>query len=133
MPVKLEHLTQPADADWTDLEKIRSETSPLGLDAGMPLADWITPERWIIGGRFNDRIIGALLAERIGNDVTLSHAGVRTITQRRGVLHQMIHFLQTWANDQNLTLRTPAGSTLDDALLKRSFQRNGELLVYKKD
>lgn len=133
MPVKLEHLTQPADADWNDLEKIRSETAPQGLDAGMPLQQWLTPERWIIGGRFNDRIIGALLAEKCADKVILTHAGVRTITQRRGVLHQMIHFLQTWAAEQNITLQTPSGSVLDDALLKRGFQSNGELLTYKKD
>ena len=69
MPVKLEHLTSPTEADWQDLNKIITETAPLGLnpsadDTVVELSQWLSNDRWVIGARFNDRIIGALLAER---------------------------------------------------------------------
>ena len=31
MPVKLEHIQSPADADWNDLDKIHQETATNGL------------------------------------------------------------------------------------------------------
>ncbi|WP_370292228.1 acetyl-CoA sensor PanZ family protein [Thalassolituus sp.] len=129
MPVKLEHITQPTPDDWNDLIKIQGDTSPEG-----PVADpseWLGEDQWYICGRFNDRIIGALQARRSGDQVHLIRPGVRTITQRRGVLHQMIHFMQTWATSENLTLTVEADCALRTALESRGFRLNGELLEYK--
>ncbi len=104
MPVKLEHLTAPTDADWNDLNKIHQDTAISGLTLSeTDMKGWLTADRWIVAGRFNDRVVGAFLAERNQNEVRLSQAGVRSITQRRGVMHQMIHFIQRWADQNTLT------------------------------
>ena len=133
MPVKLEHLTNPTEDDFTDFEKIRTETEPHGLAVDAPLREWINQNRWVIGGRFNDRIIGALLAERNGDHVRLANAGVRRTTQRRGVMHQMLHFLCKWADEERLTLEfVDSEDSLSEAILRRSFERQGNLLVYKR-
>lgn len=134
MPVKLEHLTQPNDADWVDLEKIQTETAPYGLAAATDLKNWPDATHWFIAGRFNDRIIGALLAEKSGDVITLSDAGVRQITQRRGVMHQMVHFIQKWADESGYSLAAKVSDdSLKSALLKRNFNAAGELLIYKQD
>ncbi|MEQ3691976.1 MAG: acetyl-CoA sensor PanZ family protein [Alcanivorax sp.] len=131
MPVKLEHLTQPNDADWVDLEKIQNETAPYGLASASDLKNWPDDSHWFIGGRFNDRIIGALLAEKSGNAITLSAAGVRQITQRRGVMHQMLHFIQKWAVESGFSLAVKVSDdSLRASLLKRGFTTEGELLRY---
>ncbi|MDQ4423735.1 MAG: acetyl-CoA sensor PanZ family protein [Thalassolituus sp.] len=133
MPVKLEHLTEPTEDDFVDFEKIRNDTAPHGLAVDEPLREWITENRWIVGGRFNDRIIGALLAERTGDHVRLSKAGVRRITQGRGVMHQMLHFLCKWADEESLTLEfNDSEDSLSEAILRRNFERQGDLLVYKR-
>lgn len=133
MPVKLEHLTEPTEDDFVDFEKIRNDTAPYGLAVDMPLREWITKNRWIVAGRFNDRIIGALLAERTGDHVRLSKAGVRRITQGRGVMHQMLHFLCKWADEESLTLEfNDSEDSLSEAILRRNFERQGDLLVYKR-
>ena len=132
MPVRLEHLTEPTDADYTDLEKIRTETAPAGLATDGSLADWFDENHWIIGGRFNDRIIGALLAERNGDQVRLSAAGVRSITQRRGVMHQLLHFICRWAEESSVNLEfEDSEDSLSEALQRRNFVPEGTLLVYK--
>ncbi len=137
MPVKLEHLTTPADADWLDLEKIIAETAPTGLNpgaaaAGTDLRQWLSDDRWIMGARFNDRIIGAVLAERQGSVVTLSAAGVRKITQRRGVMHQLLHFIQRWAGEQNLTLQVNMNDCgLRAPLCSRGFSGDDDRLQYQ--
>lgn len=131
MPVKLEHLTEPTEADLIDLGKIRDETAPTGLNLDTDIKSWTTSERWVIGGRFNDRIVGALLAEREGKRIHLSGAGVRTITQRRGVMHQMLHFLCRWADKESLTLViNDSKDSLSESVLRRKFEREGNYLVY---
>jgi len=132
VPVRLEHLTQPTPADWADLEKIHNETAPHGLATPAALQDWCDETHWFIGGRFNDRIIGAILAERHNNTVHLSAAGVRKITQRRGVMHQLLHFVCRWANEEALTLTiSDSKDSLSEAIQRRGFEADGELLVYK--
>ncbi|MDF1764006.1 MAG: acetyl-CoA sensor PanZ family protein [Oleibacter sp.] len=136
MPVRLEHIQQPTDADWNDLHKIRTETSPLGLVVAGELEDWLDNQHWIIAGRFNDRIIGALLAERTGaQTVILTGAGVRTITQKRGVMHQMMHFIQQWAEQESLQLLVclddvNVSEKLQKALLSRGFVREDSNLTF---
>ena len=134
MPVKLEHLTAPTAADWQDLDKIINETAPRGLVTSdqISLRDWINDDRWVIGARFNDRIIGALLAERSSQDtVLLSAPGVRAITQRRGVMHQLIHFLQRWADGESLTLEVDSQNCdLREALFSRGFSGDDSFVSY---
>lgn len=134
MPVKLEHLTAPTAADWQDLDKIINETAPHGLvtSGQISLRDWINDDRWVIGARFNDRIIGALLAERTEpGTIVLSAPGVRAITQRRGVMHQLVHFLQRWAESESLTLSIDSQSCdLREPLCSRGFSGDDSALRF---
>jgi hypothetical protein len=139
VPVKLEHLTTPTDADWNDLSKIHQDTAVSGLTLSeIDMKDWLTVDRWIVAGRFNDRVVGAFLVERNQNEVRLSQAGVRSITQRRGVMHQMIHFIQRWADQNTLTLiiglaDTNMNDALKEALIKRGFASKDDALTYNAD
>ncbi len=139
MPVKLEHLTTPTDADWNDLSKIHQDTAISGLTLSKTdMKGWLAADRWIIAGRFNDRVVGACLAERKKNQVYLSQAGVRSITQGRGVMHQMIHFIQQWAEQNTLTLiidltDTNMNDALKEALITRGFTSKEDLLTYNAD
>lgn len=130
MPIKLEHLKQPTHDDWKDIEKIYSETGLKNISSSEDWHQWITPARWIMAGRFNDRIIGVILAERTDNaQIKLITAGVRTITQKRGVMHQMIHFVQNWANENQLNLIVLKHQCdLAQALLNRGFIDKGDEL-----
>lgn len=134
MPVKLEHIHQPSEADWTDLSKIQQETSPDGLNKDQAaLSQWLDNNHWVIAGRFNDRLIGALLAEKTSPDtVLLSAAGVRAVTQRRGVMHQMIHFIQRWADSEGLQLAIEPNcpEALQQALIRRGFESFEDKTLY---
>ncbi len=134
MPVKLEHIHQPSEADWTDLSKIQQETSPDGLSKDHDaLNQWLDNDHWVIAGRFNDRLIGALLAEKINaTTVELSAAGVRAVTQRRGVMHQMIHFIQRWADSEGIQLIIAPNCpvALQQALLRRGFESFEDKTLY---
>ncbi|MFC3680526.1 acetyl-CoA sensor PanZ family protein [Bacterioplanoides pacificum] len=105
MPVRLEHIQQPSDADWQDIGKIHQDTASSGLvSTPQQLAQRLTDGSWIIAGRFNDRIIGLLIATETEQGVQLEQAAVRTITQNRGVLHQLLHHLCEWAEKEGKTL-----------------------------
>ncbi len=132
MPVKLEIITTPSDADWLDLSKIHHETAQHGLTMSPEaLASWLSEGHWVFAGRFNDRIIGCVLAEQHGDQVQLHSAAVRAITQRRGVMHQMVHFIQRWATDnQQSIVINECPQSLHTALLKRDFQALGQTWVF---
>lgn len=105
MPVRLEHIRQPNDADWLDISKIHQETSDTGLtDNPEQLQQKLEKGSWILAGRFNDRIIGLMIATETEQGVQLEQAAVRQITQRRGVLHQLLHHTQSWASKEGKTL-----------------------------
>lgn len=131
MPVKLEHITQPSDADWIDIEKIHKETSNSGLtSAPMQISEHLTQGGWIVAARFNDRIIGVLLAQQQQNQVVIREAAVRTITQRRGVMHQTLFLLMKWAQEQKLTLvcrNVPVA--LQAPLSRRGFREQDQVWV----
>lgn len=132
MPVLLEHLTQPNSADWQDLEKIHQDTADNGLTlSSEQLQQWLAEEGWIMAGRFNDRILGALLAKEHDNLVELSQAGVRTLTQKRGVMHQLLHFICAWSQEHNKTLVIKTLPTnLQQSVLARGFQKRDEAWYY---
>ncbi|WP_186436026.1 acetyl-CoA sensor PanZ family protein [Thalassolituus sp. C2-1] len=135
MPVKLEHIQSPADADWNDLDKIHQETTTNGLLSDRTaLEQHLQSGGWIMAGRFNDRIIGVILANESNEGVLLQQAAVRTITQRRGVMHQLLHFIQQWATGEGKTLRIEAcPDDLTAALQHRGFTLKDNLWTYNPD
>lgn len=125
MPVLLEHLHQPTEADWNDLEKIHQDTASNGLTLNRTeLENWLASGGWIMAGRFNDRLIGAVLAKDNGQHIELSHAGVRKLTQKRGVMHQLLHFICTWSQQQQKTLWVKTS----DNILQQSLQKRGFII-----
>ena len=134
MPVRLEHIHSPSPQDWIDLQKIHQETAQDGLTLDIDaLKQWLkTDHHWILAGRFNDRIVGCCLAAlETDKQVTLSNAGVRSITQRRGVMHQLLHHICLWANQEGkcLQIHTPPAD-LHSALKKRQFDVIGPDFLY---
>lgn len=132
VPVKLEIITAPTDADWQDLAKIHQETASNGLTKPCSeLQHWLTSYQWIFAGRFNDRIIGVMLAEQQQQTVYIHSAAVRTITQRRGVMHQMLHFIQKWASDQQVdVVITECPEAFIPALKARNFQHSNNQWIF---
>lgn len=123
MPVLLEHIHQPTDADWNDIEKIHQDTADSGLTLNRnALESWLTDGGWLMAGRFNDRLVGVVLAKNNGQQIELSHAGVRKLTQKRGVMHQLLHFICDWSQQQQKTLVIEtANQNLQQSLQKRGF------------
>ncbi len=135
MPVKLEHIQSPADADWNDLDKIHQETSTDGLMSDRAaLEQHLRSGGWIMAGRFNDRIIGMILASESNEGILLQQAAVRTITQRRGVMHQLLHFIQQWAASEGKKLCIEVcPDDLAVALQHRGFIQKDHLWMYNPD
>lgn len=104
MPIILEHLTSPTQEDWQDLEKISQgiPSQPALLQA--EFENKLNQNFWIAAGRFNDRLVGFILAQKIDNQILLSQASVLKISQGRGVMHQLIALLMQWADEQMLEL-----------------------------
>ncbi len=128
MPVVLEHITQPTSDDWDDLEKIRADTGAtpdaLGFSSTrQDLEGKLNNDFWILAGRFNDRLVGAMLVTRQGNELELSQAGVRTITQRKGVLHQLLFLLDRWTTEHGLSVYVHADG-MPEELQKALARRN---------
>jgi hypothetical protein len=126
MPVHLEHISQPTEQDWIDLGKIYSDAPQEWLtdatDIQASLQQLFDQGTWLIAGRVNARLLGALKAEKNGNDITLSHFCVRKITINRGVAHQMLHHMSTWADENGFTLiAKDVPAELTRALKNRGF------------
>jgi GNAT superfamily N-acetyltransferase len=126
MPVHLEHITQPTEQDWIDLGKIYSEVPQEWLidasDIKASLQQLLDQEVWFIAGRFNARLLGAMQAEKDGNNISLRYFSVRKITVNRGVAHQMLHHMSTWADQNGFTLiAKDVPAALANALIKRDF------------
>ncbi|WP_419811913.1 acetyl-CoA sensor PanZ family protein [Bacterioplanoides sp.] len=132
MPVRLEHIRQPNDADWQDIGKIHQETSDNGLtDTSEQLQQKLDNGSWILAGRFNDRIIGLMIATETEQGVLLEQAAVRQITQRRGVLHQLLHHTQKWAKEEEKTLIIQSlPEYLRAAIAHRDFVNKSNNWVY---
>ena len=71
MPVHLEHITQPTQQDWIDLGKIYTDAPQEWLtdasDIQASLQELLDQGEWLIAGRFNARLLGALKATKDGN------------------------------------------------------------------
>lgn len=84
MPVIAERITQPSEQDLIDLDKTCEGDKQW-------LHDALASDDWLIGGRFNDRLVAAFLLKNAGNHWHLRHLQVRAITRRRGVARQTLH------------------------------------------
>ncbi len=126
MPVHLEHITQPTEQDWIDLGKIYTDAPQEWLtdaqDIKGSLETLLANDIWFIAGRFNARLLGAMQAQKKGNNILLSHFCVRKITANRGVAHQMLHHMSKWADQNGYTLIAKnLPSELANALKNRDF------------
>lgn len=123
MPIILEHQHCPNAQDWQDLEVIFNENQTLFTTSCQQLKAQLNQTFWLITGRFNQRIVGCVLAQKMPNQqILLSQAGVRQSTQGRGVMHQMIELLSQWADTQQLELKlADVPKHLQQALIKRHF------------
>jgi len=126
MPVHLEHISQPTEQDWIDLGKIYSDAPQVWLsdpqDIKASLEKLLADDIWLIAGRFNARLLGAMQAEKDGNNILLRNFCVRKITINRGVAHQMLHHMGTWADQNGYTLvAKDLPDELANALKRRDF------------
>lgn len=126
MPVHLEHISQPTEQDWIDLGKIYSDAPQEWLsnanDIQGSLQELLNNDIWFIAGRFNSRLLGALQAQKDGNNIILRHFCVRKITVNRGVAHQMLHHMSKWADENGFTLLVEdLPNELANALKTRGF------------
>ena len=88
---------KPNEADWIDLEKIHNDTRARWAEVQpQQLRHFLDQDGWVLAGRQRP-IIGVILAKKkTAQGIKLSQTGVRTITQRRGVMHQLLHFIRQW-------------------------------------
>ncbi len=126
MPVLLEHITQPTEQDWIDLGKIYTDAPQEWLDNSADikssLQKLLDQDIWFIAGRFNARLLGALKARKEGETIYLTDFCVRKVTVNRGVAHQMMHHIRTWADKHGYTLiAKDVPIELTNALINREF------------
>lgn len=126
MPVHLEHISQPTEQDWIDLGKIYTDAPQEWLsnasDIKASLQQLLDKGTWLIAGRFNSRLLGALQAEKDGSNIILRHFCVRKVTINRGVAHQMLHHMSTWADENGfLLIAKDVPAEFASALKSRNF------------
>lgn len=131
MPVHLEHISQPTEQDWIDLGKIYTDAPQDWLadasDIKASLQQLLDQDIWLIAGRFNARLLGAMQAEKDGDNIILRHFCVRTITINRGVAHQMLHHMNAWADENGYTLiAKDLPEALANSLINRGFIKNNQ-------
>lgn len=102
MPVIAERITQPSKQDLIDLDKT-CEGDKQWLHDALASGDWL------IGGRFNDRLVAAFLLKNAENHWQLQHLQVRAITRRRGVARQTLRSALT-----TLPLERPVSVNLSE-------------------
>ena len=142
MPIKLEVLTELNQADKRDIDKIwlDNKDKSIGFLDHESLEHRLKTGETLFAGRFNDRIAGIILAQsnlitssavQSAGEMHLIFAAVRTITQGRGVMHQMLHHVQRWSDQQNIRLVVDCGSVeVTAALQHRGFDISDGQLVY---
>lgn len=136
MPVKLEILTTLNDDDRRDIGKILSETceSDAAFAELTSIESLLSNNHWIFAGRFNDRIVGIVIATpslTTDAQTKLIFAGVRKLTQRRGVMHQLFVHIRRWADSEQQSLAiTDSSHNFAPALNQRDFVNHEEQWVY---
>lgn len=107
MPVFLEAIVQPSPQDRIDLQKIYAD-APQWLFAPYQNAEDLleqgVAQGWLIGARFNDRLLGAALLKQTDKSWQLSHLCVRQVTRRRGVATRLTDEAQRLADAAGATL-----------------------------
>lgn len=141
MPVKLEILQQLNADDRRDIAKILAETkdqvaTQYSIDAVE--TQLASGSYWLFAGRFNDRIVGIVLAKHqqepsvLTSSTQLIFAGVRRLTQRRGVMHQLMILIERWSNQQSCSLVIDyPPQDLQAALLNRHFTQHHNSWIYR--
>lgn len=127
MPVHLEHIEKPTPQDWIDLGKIYTDAPDEWLsdptDHQQSLQSLLDSGKWLIAGRFNERLLGSMEAEKDGSIITLQHFCVRNVTKGRGVAHQMLHHINRWADTEQLTLVAEGvPEDIANSLINREFE-----------
>ena len=111
MPVIVETLIEPSPQDRIDLAKIFAD-APAWLLAphtdAATLIEAALASQSLIGGRFNDRLLGAALLQRGATQWRLSHLCVRKITRRRGVGRRLVEESLRLAGEAGLPLHLAA-------------------------
>ncbi|MEZ1318687.1 acetyl-CoA sensor PanZ family protein [Pseudomonas fluorescens] len=121
MPIIVEPLNELTSQDQQDLQKIFHD-APQWLfapfdDTAQLIASGLQ-DGVLIGGRFNDHLLGAARLHRRPEVWHLSHLCVRKITRRRGVAERMVNEARKMASQSGATLRllAPAGHLEAQAL-----------------
>ncbi|MBK5353065.1 acetyl-CoA sensor PanZ family protein [Pseudomonas sp. TH41] len=121
MPIIVEPLNEATYQDQQDLQKIYRD-APDWLFApfigDVQLIEACLRDGSLIGGRFNDRLLGAARLQRHQDLWHLSQLCVRKITRRRGVAERLVSEAQKMASQSGATLRllAPAGHLEAQAL-----------------
>lgn len=124
MPIVVEPLNEftcQDQQDQQDLQKIYRDAPPwlfAPFDDDAQLIESGLQDGALIGGRFNDRLLGAARLHRRQDVWHLSHLCVRKITRRRGVAERMVNEARKMASQSGATLRllAPAGHLEAQAL-----------------
>ena len=125
MPIVVETVNPPSAQDRLDLAKIYAD-APDWLLAPYPsaqaLIDAGSDGGRLIGGRFNDRLLGAALLTPGADCWRLSHLCVRSITRQRGVARRLLDEARrlALAAGQPLHLAAPKDHLECQALAARS-------------
>lgn len=108
MPIIVELLNEATYQDQQDLQKIYRDApdwlfAPFAGD--VQLIEGCLREGSLIGGRFNDRLLGAARLQRHQDVWHLSQLCVRKITRRRGVAERLVNEAREMASQSGATLR----------------------------
>ncbi|CAI8900281.1 PanD maturation factor [Pseudomonas sp. IT-P253] len=121
MPIIVEPLNEATYQDQQDLQKIYRDApdwlfAPFAAD--VQLIEACLRDGSLIGGRFNDRLLGAARLQRHQDVWHLSQLCVRKITRRRGVAERLVSEAQKMALQSGATLHllAPAGHLEAQAL-----------------
>jgi GNAT superfamily N-acetyltransferase len=121
MPIIVEPLNEATYQDQQDLQKIYRDApdwlfAPFAAD--VQLIEACLRDGSLIGGRFNDRLLGAARLQRHQDVWQLSQLCVRKITRRRGVAERLVSEAQKMALQSGATLHllAPAGHLEAQAL-----------------
>lgn len=120
MPVIAELISQPSEQDLIDLSKTY-EGNIEWLQAVLDGSDLM------IGGRFNDRLVAALVLRDQQTHWAIERLQVREITRRRGVARQTLHSaLRSLGIDKRVTVDLSAHPELLPLFESLGFQPQAE-------